>query len=443
MDQEEQKIQILFDDLIPLPFRVLFLIQLGVFLWYFLVYSCYKLNCLNILHLLNLSYSPHDYSSLDDNLVPTGEFQATVVPDFHSNGLLANGIWGTFKIVAIVNTISWFIFRFISYSINVKVAESESTNVIFTPIYYTIPLGVFVYVLFKVFYKPQNANSMGQFRLYTTIKRISLGRINSSTMRTNDILISDSLCSYAKVLNDFGLYLWNYYYSAEVPYNNGLELCVLCIPTAIRLKQCWFEYTTTNNRQHLFNFIKYLTTLGPLTINFLIKELLTTTNSSQFSEPEFITRLEGLNRWWYVFSLLNSTYSFIWDIKMDWGLPMLDFLFDRKGSFFQYRILRQKSAFRSEFYYGVITFDFLIRYIWVLKFFIVTDMQKPTITFVHILSTFLFGYDAYSFGYVIIEFLEIFRRWLWCFVKLDADWAKLEITSNNDIEMVTNSAKLG
>ncbi|ABN67345.2 predicted protein [Scheffersomyces stipitis CBS 6054] len=440
MDQNQKKSdEILFDDLVPLPFRILFLVQLGVFFWYYLVYSCYNLRKLNILHLIKLSYSAHDYSQLDDHYIPNGEFATTLVPDFNSNLILANGIWANLRPVTIVNVIGWAVFKIIQRKVS---SNDDVSPAIFIPLSYVIPLALFFHLFYRLFYKSKVQNSMGQYRAFTTMKRILLGKINSSTMRTNDILISDSLVSYSKVLNDFGLYLWNYYYARDIPYSVELEFILLCIPTFIRMKQCYSEYRSTANRQHLFNFIKYSTTLGPLFVNSLIKSIITSPGKD-LNEPAFLDKLQSLNRWWYLLSFVNSTYSFIWDVKMDWGLKMFDFLFESKTYYFKMVLLRPKLAFEPVVYFAVILFDFIVRFVWILKVFIVKEGQDQVKwTTLHMLSTFLFGYDAFSFGYTVIEFLEILRRWAWCFIKLDSDWATLEQATGNDIELV-NTSKLG
>ena len=102
-------------------------------------------------------------------------------------------------------------------------------------------------------------------------------------MRTNDILISDSLVSYSRVINDLGLVIWNYWFDSNIGYNYKFESMILSIPTCIRIKQCWYEYKLTGKTQHLFNLIKYSTGLGPLLINVLLKRMLL--NATEQEKP--------------------------------------------------------------------------------------------------------------------------------------------------------------
>lgn len=406
---------ILFNDLIPLPFRILVLIQLGLALWFFLNVILFKFTSLNLLHLLNLSYNPHKYTQLDGSLPSNGEFATSIPADRRENSRLITGIWNTLKAVTIVNVFSWIAFKSIQYILRD-----------WKFVYYSIPIILFGYIFKRIFHARVKVSSPGQIRIWTTIKRILQGNINSQSMRSNDILISDSLVSFAKVINDFGLYVWNYYIDETTAYNYRLEFAILCIPSLIRIKQCWFEYKTTGQVQHMLNLIKYSTNFGPLVVNVLIKATIMNANDEAAKQSgHLLETLNQLNKWWYILLALNSTYSFIWDIKMDWNLQLLNKVFNPGSKF---HILRLHKAYPNSVYFVAIVIDFLLRFIWILKLFIINEqLHESQIKLIHIFSTFLFGYDAYSFGYVVIEILEILRRWIWCFIKLESDWVKLKV----------------
>ncbi|KAI5958063.1 ERD1 [Candida theae] len=405
---------ILFNDLVPLPFRILGLIQLGLALWFFLNVILFRFTSLNLLQLLNLSYSPHKYTQLDGPVSGSGEFATSIPADRHENTRLISGIWTILREVTIVNTVSWVAFKLIQYFVND-----------WKLLYYGLLIVVFIFVLNRIFRGKPSISTPGQVRIWTTMKRVLRGGINSQTMRSNDILISDSLVSFAKVINDFGLFVWNYYIDENTTYNYKLEFAVLCIPTLIRIKQCWFEYKLTQQVHHLLNLIKYGTGFGPLVVNMLIKATLLTSSDEVKQSGAFLHRLNTLNSWWYALSALNSTYSFIWDIKMDWNLQLFNKLFNPGSKF---HILRIHKSFPNGVYFIAIVIDFSLRFIWMLKYFIINEqLHESQIKLIHIFSTFLFGYDAYSFGYVVIELLEILRRWIWCFIKLESDWVKLRV----------------
>lgn len=437
MAEESGTTALVLDNVVPLPFRILFSIQLGVYLWYLVVYFCTRHSRLNILQLLNLSYSNHNYSQLDHHLPSTGEFQATIPADRAENQLLIKGIWNANKAIAIYNSLGYFFFMMIQLKYDIN--NEDTNNIIISFIYHIIPIISLVAIVVKVFCKPNiNTKSIGQFRVYTSVKRILLGRINSSTMRTNDILISDTLTSYSKVLNDIGLFLWTYYYSKD-PYSIHIEFIILCIPTMIRMKQCWFEYTTTKKVPHLLNMIKYSTALGPLLINLLIKmtlRVLAPNNNEQVEKDDVLPRLNSLNSWWYFFAVLNSTYSFIWDVKMDWGFGLFNFgsAAQKVSNFTLLRPSHQLVYGSIPGYYCIIFIDFVLRYLWVFKLYIIGNTSQETL--INKVAAFLFAGDSLSAGYLTVEILEIFRRWLWCFIKLESDWVKLQETSTfEDIEL--------
>ena len=434
-----------FNDFVPLPFRILFIIQLGVYLWYSIIYLCTFYSRLNILELLNLSYSSHNYTQLDRRLPSTGEYETTIPAERIENQLLLKGVWTTLRSITLYNFVGYCLYLVIQLKYDDP--EQEKQNAIVSFLYKMIPVVVFLYLFFKVFYQSgskTNAKSVGQYRVYTTVKRILLGRINSTTMRTNDILISDTLTSYGKVINDFGLFVWANYYKSESPYNIKLEFIILCIPTFIRIKQCWYEYSSTKNMLHFFNMVKYTTAIGPLIINLLIKMTLQTLspdNNEQLKEDEVLVRLTKLNAWWYFCSVLNSTYTFIWDVKMDWGFGLFDIFF-KANKIRNYTLLRPSHQLvygNIIGYYCVILIDFILRFLWIFRLFITNEVENRFM--VNKLGAFLFGSDSFSLGYVVVEVLEIFRRWLWCFIKLESDWVKLQVTINPDDVEMTNIDK--
>merc|ERR1719469_374669 len=61
--------------------------------------------------------------------------------------------------------------------------------------------------------------------------------------------------------------------------------------------------------------------------------------------------------------MVKTTYSFIWDIYMDWGL----FRSNERGD--ENRFLRPKINYHHSFYYWAIFSDFVLRYIWILFLF--------------------------------------------------------------------------
>lgn len=410
-----------FTEVLPLPFRVAVLFQLGVHLWYAIVWTCYHLYDINCLALLNLSYSSHNYA-LDEHAsgIVTGLMATIVMADPKENLILLRGIQSTarrlFSAVAGSLMCYWVCKAFLN-----------SEAIVYAPIVNTLYVFVLAFSIYVVFCR---GKSMGQQRVHSSIKRILVGNINSSTMRTNDIFFADTLTSYAKVLNDLMCFVWMTFIASDLLYNTRVEALVLSYPLLVRMKQCFYEYRATNEKQHLLNFLKYSALLGPIFVNMLIKlsmlKLSTTAETTT-------TDLDKLTNWWYIASAISSMYLFVWDIHMDWGFGLFQPLLGRNKMKFQ--PLRSKLVFRKRtIYYSVIVFDFVIRFIWVFKIFVIMETEIE-LGLRHRVGNFLFGYNFLLVGYVILETLELFRRWLWCFFKWENDLTKLQATDPEAIPM--------
>lgn len=413
----EEDTGFVFNNAVPLPFRIVLLVQLGIHLWYSMVWYCYKVHKMNVLSLLNLSYSPYKYSTEDHtNDTATAEYATTSSADFSENQVLLNGINSTIKKTLFINISGLLSFW-------VSLLFRETFPAIFKLVQSVLPAVLLANTL-RCFFG--SGNSMGQARIYTTMKRILVGDINSKTMRTNDILISDSLTSYAKVINDLGSFLWMTVVPTTSTYNVELEAMLLAFPSLIRMRQCWYEYRLTRQGLHFFNFVKYSTGLGPIVVNFLIKAKM-----AKIAEDSDIShQLNTLNKWWYICSAVSSTYLFIWDVRMDWGFGLFEPLFARK--YRGYNALREPNMLVYKnyvAYYGVITIDFLLRFIWVWKMFVIKETEVQ-FRLTQRVGNFLFGYDYTSFGFVVLEVFELLRRWLWCFLKLESDLVKLQVSDD-------------
>lgn len=374
-------------------------------MYYILVWVCYERYHINVLALLDLSYSPHKYGHNPEN---PGEIASISQADPSENRILLRGIWALCRAL-----FSTQLMALLGYWGSLMVLEKGSPP--FKFLRNAVCVCLYSYTLLKVF---GPSSSLGQTRMHSTLKRILVGNINSATMRTNDILVSDSLTSYAKIINDMGVFFSVTFASSH---NYALELVILCIPGLIRIKQCWLEYRNTRRVQHIMNLLKYTAQLVPLLINMLIKRKML--QLADPNAPVATNELNFYNRWWYVFSAISSTYSFIWDVKMDWGFGLVDFLFGNA----RFQPLRQRDhlVFNSYLaYFFIIATDCVLRYLWVLKLFVIKETELE-LTLRNRVSNFLFGYDYLSFGYFALEVMELVRRWLWCFLKLECDLVKL------------------
>lgn len=112
------------------------------------------------------------------------------------------------------------------------------------------------------------------------------------------------------------------------------------------------------------------------------------------------------------FVFLNSFYSFYWDVTRDWELSL--FSSARKSPEYPYGLRRHLYFHAKEIYYSAIIIDLLLRCTWSFK-----------------LSPHLDHFNDLEGGIFLMEALEVFRRWIWIFFRVETEWGRLTtITSS-------------
>ena len=111
---------------------------------------------------------------------------------------------------------------------------------------------------------------------------------------------------------------------------------------------------------------------------------------------------DTLFRVWGLSVLVNSLFSFWWDITNDWGLHL--FLPSRlKASVSNTTILRRILLLPDPtIYYLIIVLDLILRFTWSLK-----------------LSSHLHSIHEIEMGIFMLEALEVMRRWIWVYVRIE------------------------
>lgn len=205
--------------------------------------------------------------------------------------------------------------------------------------------------------------------------RVLIGGL-SEEYRLGDILVSDSLVSLAPVLIDIALAVAmqvNHTKITEIDRRLAGQpvLLVASLPLGIRIKQCFLDYRRTRNAQHLVNLGKYFVSNVP---NVLKIHALTSPSAKQYLP---------------IALAVSSVYSLIWDLKIDWGLG-------RKNRAYY---------FDTKWYYLASVLDIILRFAWI--------ASRP---YEHII--------------LLLQVLELFRRWVWIFFRVESEW-----TPRNDLPM--------
>lgn len=132
-----------------------------------------------------------------------------------------------------------------------------------------------------------------------------------------DVFYADAMCSLSKVFFDWGM-LWHlaYHYPHAVPASAHTILipsAFAALPYIIRARQCIIMHTVGRIKNdpkrylHLVNAVKYSTSLWPICLSAYQK----TVGGQQAQQLETLLIL---------LLIINSLYSFAWDVLMDWGM---------------------------------------------------------------------------------------------------------------------------
>lgn len=113
---------------------------------------------------------------------------------------------------------------------------------------------------------------------------------------------------------------------------------------------------------------------------------------------------------------MNSLYSFYWDVAKDWDLSLFSSAAERDSPEYPYGLRKHRYFHLKEIYYGVIVVDLLLRCTWSFK-----------------LSPHLDHFNDLEGGIFLMEALEVFRRWLWIFFRVETEWGEFPSShSSND-----------
>ncbi|KAL4760731.1 EXS domain-containing protein [Aspergillus foveolatus] len=273
----------------------------------------------------------------------------------------------------------------------------------------------YLFILFILLLLPFNRLSRsGRRRFLYTLRRISIGGLaEAQDGKFGDILLADALTSYSKVIADLVVTFCMFFNpettSTSKPDRHcGFDLTiplVIAIPSIIRFRQCLIEYVRVRRMgfhngntggQHLANALKYASAFPVILLTAKLR------NYSPFSFHG-ISEVT-LSRLLYFFTFINSSYSFYWDVTKDWDLTL--FSESRNDNEYPYG-LRRYRHFSDQQYYAAIAVDFAIRFSWISKFLPGFGWLSET-----------------EFGLFVLMFSEIARRWMWVFLRAEAEWIR-------------------
>lgn len=215
-----------------------------------------------------------------------------------------------------------------------------------------------------------------------------------------DFFLADILTSMAKVLSDLERATCRMFHG-QVATLSWFEPdstcgshsvwipCVLALPYLCRFFQCLRQYNDTKDKTCIFNALKYATSFPVILLSALKYHVA-------------MEMWEGVYRpLWLFLGLINTCFSFYWDIRRDWDLNFFSSLCNTK-----YPLLRPNLLYTYHWvYYAAIGSNLLLRWAWAYK--LSAHLRHNYITV------------------FLMTALEILRRFQWVFFRVESEWNKM------------------
>lgn len=122
----------------------------------------------------------------------------------------------------------------------------------------------------------------------------------------------------------------------------------------------------------------------------------------------------------FLFCLINSGYSFWWDVVKDWDLTL--FSAQRHDKDHPYGLRRHRFFHSDRLYHYVIIADLVLRFSWLWRILPGLSWLPET-----------------ECGLFLLMFLEVARRWVWVFFRTEAEWSMstaTQVLSRTDFDEI-------
>ncbi|KAK1314151.1 hypothetical protein QJS10_CPA06g00119 [Acorus calamus] len=225
-----------------------------------------------------------------------------------------------------------------------------------------------------------------------------------------DFFVADILTSMSKVFSDLERSVCRMVNQqvATIAWFEADSICgshsvaipvVLVLPYLFRFFQCIRQYKDTKEKTCLLNALKYSTAV-PVIFLSATKYHVLPDSWTNFYRPL-----------WLLSSMINSLYSFYWDVTRDWDLSVFSRIFKFKNPHLCSTILYG----RQWIYYWAILSNLILRCTWTYK--LSAHLRHNYITVFTIMA------------------LEIFRRFQWIFFRVENEWNKIALKPSLQVAM--------
>lgn len=315
----------------PLPFRVLFLAGLGILGW---AANLHGLRLLGVDAASALDLRTHERASapalprsVDARHAHGAHGAREATAD--STGSLYSPLYHLALWLGLWVSAAWMLYRSATYGDAALVNSFK----------YIPSVGALVVLIcmispFDFMQKPERD------AFILSIKRCISSPINHR-IYFSDVVFADIFTSYAKVLGDVWLSLCMLLPGGSLlapPKQYGWYRWILptlmSLPYLVRFRQCVVEYTSSSNggRRPLWNAVKYASSFPVIFLSAaqrLVPSDILARNDELGRDGTWNSEYM-LFRLWLLAALVNSLYSFWWDVTNDWGFDLLQFRSKRK-----------------------------------------------------------------------------------------------------------------
>ncbi|CAE6429350.1 unnamed protein product [Rhizoctonia solani] len=448
-----------FHSSFPLPYRVFLLVGLGIFFW---------ATNLHVLHLLGIDTiwvldlrRDKVQSSSPPTPLPTARQPQLPYDIFSLEAInLYKSVYKIFVVSGAWIGLGWLYFRLIT------AGDAEAMDM-----YKILPALTGIGLIVGLICPLDVLMKRERMRFLRALWRC-LSSPSSDPVYFSDVILADVFTSFAKVIADAWISICMLFPKGTLlraktmgGMSESLVPIMMALPYAIRFRQCMMEYIGSQRKsgRALANAIKYATAFPVI---FLSVAQRTSPTGPLDAKSEGEISSSGyfdhkIFKLWLLAVVINSVYSFWWDVTNDWGLTLLKpstwpaqhatmpprspllrpprsgrsspplILLSRTNSLTGLSAagstysdadgimreraphpfgLRDNLLFRDSLvYYLVIFLNLFLRFTWSLK-----------------LSTHLDTVEELESSVFLMEALEITRRWVWVFFRVEWEAIKKE-----------------